>query len=39
VLHAFEKRARKTPSRDLEPVRQRYRALVAERRMRGLTGG
>ncbi len=39
VLHAFEKRSRKTPSRDLELARQRYRVMVAERRMRGLTGG
>ncbi len=39
VLHAFEKRTRKTPSRDLELARQRYRTLVAERRMRRLTGG
>jgi len=39
VLHAFEKRTRKTPSHDLEVARQRLRALVAQRRMRDLTGG
>ncbi len=39
VLHAFEKRTRKTSSRDVELARQRFRALVAQRRMRGLTGG
>ena len=39
VLHAFEKRTRKTPSHDLKVARQRLRALVAQRRMRDLTGG
>lgn len=39
VLHAFEKRARKTPIRDVELARQRYRALVRQRRASGLTGG
>lgn len=39
VLHAFEKRTRKTPSRDLDLARQRFRALVAQRRTSGLTGG
>lgn len=39
VLHAFEKRTRKTSSSDLALAQQRYRALVAQRRIRGLTGG
>ena len=32
VLHAFEKRTRKTPKRDLDLARERFRALVARRR-------
>lgn len=32
VLHAFEKRTRKTPKRDLELARDRFRALVLKRR-------
>jgi len=39
VLHGFEKRTPKTSRRDVELARQRYRALVAQRRMTGLTGG
>ena len=39
VLHAFEKRTRKTPRHDVELARQRYRALVRQRRASGLTGG
>jgi phage-related protein len=39
VLHAFDKRTRKTSKPDLELARQRFRALVAERRKRDLTGG
>jgi len=31
VLHAFEKRARKTSQHDVELVRQRYQALIAQR--------
>jgi len=31
VLHAFEKRSRKTPKRDLELARGRYHALTASR--------
>jgi phage-related protein len=31
VLHAFEKRSRKTPKRDLDMARARYRALMARR--------
>jgi phage-related protein len=32
VLHAFEKRTRKTPSRDTTLARDRFRALVLKRR-------
>ena len=32
VLHAFEKRTRKTTKRDLDLARDRFRALVTERR-------
>ena len=32
VLHAFEKRTRKTPKRDLELARDRFRALIMRRR-------
>lgn len=32
VLHAFEKKARKTPKPDIELARRRYRALLDERR-------
>lgn len=31
VLHAFEKKSRKTPQRDVDVGRQRYRDLVRER--------
>lgn len=31
VLHAFEKRARKTSKHDVNLAKQRYQALVAER--------
>jgi phage-related protein len=31
VLHAFEKRTRKTSAHDLELARQRYQALIAHR--------
>ena len=31
VLHAFEKRTRKTPTRDLDLARDRFRALVRGR--------
>ena len=39
VLHAFEKRSRKTARDDVELARLRYRALVRQRQQRGLTGG
>ena len=32
VLHAFEKRTRKTPKRDLELARDRFHALIMRRR-------
>lgn len=32
VLHAFEKKARKTPKADIDLAEKRYRDLVAERR-------
>ena len=32
VVHAFEKRTRKTPKQDLELARDRFRALVMKRR-------
>ena len=38
VLHAFEKRTRKTPKRDLELARDRFRALVLKRRTDNSTG-
>ena len=34
VLHAFEKKSRKTPRRDIELARQRYRELMVERERR-----
>jgi len=39
VLHAFEKRSRKTATRDVELARQRFRTLVGQRRIGILTGG
>lgn len=39
VLHAFEKRSRATAKRDVELGRQRYRALIRQRQLTGLTGG
>jgi len=39
VLHAFEKRSRKTGKRDVERARERYQALLRQRQARGLTGG
>jgi phage-related protein len=32
VLHAFEKKARKTPKSDIDLARTRFRALVNERK-------
>jgi phage-related protein len=39
VLHAFEKRSRKTAKRDVDLAGQRYQALIRQRQLRGLTGG
>lgn len=39
VLHAFEKRTRKTSSRDQDLARQRFRALISQRRAGSVTGG
>jgi phage-related protein len=38
VLHAFEKRTRKTPMRDVDLARRRFRDLVALRRSRKREG-
>lgn len=35
VLHAFEKRTRKTPKRETDLARDRFRALVLKRRTEG----
>jgi len=37
VLHAFQKRTRTTRIRDVELARQRFRALIGQRRGAGLT--
>ncbi len=37
VVHAFEKRTRKTPKRDLNLARQRVQQLLRERESRGRT--
>ena len=34
VLHAFEKRSRKTPARDIEVARDRLRQVLARQRVR-----
>lgn len=39
VLHAFEKRIRKTAKRDLEVARHRLRALLMRRRKDNVTKG
>jgi phage-related protein len=39
VLHAFEKRTRKTPPRDIEVARTRYRELLRWRREQGYGKG
>jgi phage-related protein len=39
VLHAFEKRTRKTPQGDIELARQRFRELMALQRARKVSGG
>ena len=35
VLHAFEKRSRKTPKRELQIARDRFRDLLIRRRVKG----
>lgn len=39
VLHAFEKRSQKTPARDIELARTRYRELLEWRREQGYGKG
>ena len=39
VLHAFEKRTRRTPKRDVDLARQRFRELLALRRAKKVPGG
>ena len=39
VLHAFEKRTRKTPQRDVSLARQRFQELLALRRTGKVSGG
>jgi phage-related protein len=34
VLHAFQKKARKTPKLDIDLARQRFRDLIQERKQR-----
>ena len=34
VLHAFQKKARKTPKAEIDLSRERYRAMVNERKQR-----
>jgi phage-related protein len=34
VLHAFQKKAQKTPKQDIELARRRFRELVQERKLR-----
>ena len=34
VIHAFEKKARRTASPDIELARKRFRALINERKQR-----
>ena len=38
VLHAFEKKSRKTARRDLDVARDRYRAVLETRRKEGRHG-
>lgn len=39
VLHAFEKRGRRTAKRDVDLARRRYQELIRQRQLRGLRGG
>jgi phage-related protein len=35
VLHAFEKRTRRTPKEDIDVAKERFRALISRRRRKG----
>ena len=37
VLHAFEKKSQKTPKRQLDLARERYRALLDRRRSKNAS--
>jgi phage-related protein len=39
VLHAFQKRSRKTAKRDVDLAGQRYQELIRQRRLGGRNGG
>ena len=39
VLHAFEKRSRKTAKHDVDLAGQRYHELIRQRQLKGLRGG
>lgn len=39
VLHAFQKRSRKTAKRDVDLAGQRYHELIRQRRLSGRSGG
>jgi len=39
VLHAFEKRSRKTAKHDVDLAGQRYHELIRQRQLKGLKGG
>ena len=39
VLHAFEKRSRKTSKDDIDLAGQRYRELIRQRQRKGMKGG
>ena len=39
ILHAFEKRSRKTTGGMWTSLTQRYQSLIRQRQLRGLTGG
>jgi phage-related protein len=39
ILHAFEKRSRKTAKRDVDLAGQRYRELIRQRQLTELRGG
>lgn len=39
VLHAFEKRSRRTAKHDIDLAGQRYRELIRHRRLKSLQGG